>query len=207
MSTAVVKALGSERTAVLTTHRSTRRTPMQHLRLFLRRRHRLKSLSHEELSLLQEEIHGLTQYSVICKIFGSRPNRQELKELYAQSQVEVPNVITDVQLMGKGFYHIKFSKAENVRWLLATNPLDLRGAQAFFSEWYQGFNVADTDKRTTFRITVVFPSPTNIFLFSRIGTTIGVMTTYLLAYEVLNPQPLRTDIKPLTNMITYLTYI
>jgi hypothetical protein len=29
------------------------------------------------------------------------------------------------------------------------------------------------------------------------------MTTYLLAYEVLNPQPLRTDIKPLTNMITY----
>jgi hypothetical protein len=35
----------------------------------------------------------------------------------------------------------------------------------------------------------------------------AVMTTYLLAYEVLNPQPLRTDIKPLTNMITYLTYI
>jgi hypothetical protein len=30
-----------------------------------------------------------------------------------------------------------------------------------------------------------------------------VMTTYLLAYEVLNPQPLRTDIKPLTNMIRY----
>jgi hypothetical protein len=33
------------------------------------------------------------------------------------------------------------------------------------------------------------------------------MTTYLLAYEVLNPQPLRTDIKPLTNMIIYLTCI
>jgi hypothetical protein len=31
----------------------------------------------------------------------------------------------------------------------------------------------------------------------------AVITTYLLAYEVLNPQPLRTDIKPLTNMITY----
>jgi hypothetical protein len=31
----------------------------------------------------------------------------------------------------------------------------------------------------------------------------AIMTTYLLAYEVLNPQPLRTHIKPLTNMITY----
>jgi hypothetical protein len=115
--------------------------------------------SHEELSLLQEEIHRLTQYSVICKIFGSRPNRQELKELlYAQLQVEA-HVIKDVQLMGKGFYHIEFSKAENVRWLLATNPLDLRGAQAFFSEWYQGFNVADAEKRhdKVFRITAVFP--------------------------------------------------
>jgi hypothetical protein len=35
----------------------------------------------------------------------------------------------------------------------------------------------------------------------------SVMTTYLLAYEVLNPQPLRTDIRPLTNMIIYLTCI
>jgi hypothetical protein len=44
-------------------------------------------------------------------------------------------------------------------------------------------------------------------LARRLGRSPSVMTTYLLAYEFLNPQPLPTDIKPLTNMITYLTYI
>jgi hypothetical protein len=33
-----------------------------------------------------------------------------------------------------------------------------------------------------------------------------VMATYLLAYKVLNPQPLHTNVKPLTNMITYLIF-
>jgi hypothetical protein len=100
-----------------------------------------------------------------------------LKELlYAQLQVEA-NVIKDVQLMGKGFYHIDFSKVENVRWLLATIPLDLRGAQAFFSKWYQGFNVADVDKRKNkvFKIAAVFPRLPKEYIpfLSRIGTTIS----------------------------------
>ena len=106
----------------------------------------LVSFNQEELHLLQLEVHRLQQYSFICKIFGSRPNRQELKELlYGRLQLDA-DTIKDIRLMGKGYHHIEFAKEESTSLLLANNPLDLRGAQALFSSWQQGFNESEADK-------------------------------------------------------------
>ena len=110
-------------------------------------------------------------------MFGSRPNRQEIKDLiYGRLHMEI-NVIKDVQFLGRGYYHIEFANTESVSMVLASNPLDLRGAQALFSPWYHGFNAQEAAKRDDklFKVIAVFPNLPKEYIpfMSRIGDTIG----------------------------------
>ena len=82
--------------------------------------------SPEEVRRL-EEVHRLTQHSIICKVFGSRPNRQEMRDLlHGNLQTDV-GAINDVQMMGRGFYYIEFANQETRDKVLASNPLNLEG--------------------------------------------------------------------------------
>jgi hypothetical protein len=43
--------------------------------------------------------------------------------------------ITDIQLVGKGFYLIEFEKAKTNKKLIIMNPHVLKSVRAFFSPW------------------------------------------------------------------------
>ena len=95
------------------------------------------SFSPEEVCSLEKELHRLTQHSVICKVFGSQPEMRDL--LHGTLQTDV-GAINDVQMMGRGFYYIEFANQETRDKVLASNPLNLRGAQAICSPWQHSFN-------------------------------------------------------------------
>ena len=85
------------------------------------------SFSPEEVCSLEKELHRLTQHSVICKVFGSRANRQEMRDLLHGSLHTDVATVNNVQMMGKGFYHAEFANSNVRDKVLANNPLKLRG--------------------------------------------------------------------------------
>ena len=132
----------------------------------------------EELQQLEIDVRHLTEFSVICRILGSRPSRGELTDLlYGSLQVEADK-IQDIQLLGKGFYLIEFEHSSSVQRLLGMNPLDLRGAKAFFSPWHSGFNAEEIVKNgeKIFTSTAIFPNlPKEYMSFlNSIGAKLGI---------------------------------
>ena len=132
----------------------------------------------EELRRLEAEVGHLRQFSIICRIIGSRPSRGELRDLiYGRLQLEA-ETIKSIQFLGKGFYHIEFMQASTVQMILGMNPLDLRGAKAFFSPWQHGFNAEEAAKKgdKIFKITTIFPnlSPEYRSLLFNIGSQLGI---------------------------------
>jgi hypothetical protein len=119
----------------------------------------------------------LSQVSIICKVFGSQPNRQELCELlYARLQTEASK-IKDIQFMGKGFYYIEFSQQETVVRMLECKFLDLKGAQAMLLPWHQGFNTTEaaTQTENMAKVMAIFPRlPKEYMSLPRIGWSIGL---------------------------------
>ena len=89
--------------------------------------------------------------------------------------------IQDIQFLGKGYYHIVFMQSETMHTILNMNHLDLRGAKAFFSPWYNGFNAEEAARTGAklFKITTFFlnlPLQYKSFL-TNIGSQIGIPLT------------------------------
>ncbi|KAH7277723.1 hypothetical protein KP509_38G003800 [Ceratopteris richardii] len=145
------------------------------------------SFTPEELLRLEAEIKWLTQVSIICRIVGSRPNRGELRDLlYRRLQLEA-TTIKDVQPLGKGYYQIEFNREETVGFLLTQNPLDLRGARAFFSPWHSGFNAAEATRNgeKIFKITALgIQLETEDMMASHLARSNGMPSVKLLVSEI-----------------------
>ena len=83
--------------------------------------------------------------------------------------------------MGKGFYLIELEEAKTAQKLLITmNPVDLRGARAFFSPWRQGFNALKATKtgERLFKVTEILPNldkeyvPLLLIIGHKVGITL-----------------------------------
>ena len=136
------------------------------------------SFTADKLRYLETEIERLSQYAVICRLVGSMPNRGELKDLIYGKLLLEGSSLTNIQLMGKGFYLIEFEKIETAKKLITMNPLDLRSARAFFSPWKQGFNAAKAAKKgdRIFKITAIIPNLPKEYvpLLPVIGQQLGI---------------------------------
>ncbi len=132
----------------------------------------------DELQQLDAEVQHLSQCSVICRVIGSRPSRGELRDLLYGKMQQGAEVIQDVQFLGRGFYHIEFVDASTVQGILGMNPLDLRGAKAFFSPWHSGFNAEEAAKNgeKIFKVCAYFPNLPKEYrsLTNSIGAKLGI---------------------------------
>ena len=116
---------------------------------------------------------------------GARLNRGECKDLLQASMHGLIGRITDVQFMGRGFYHVELDTTESVGMMLEHSPLDIRGARAFVMPWKQGFNPMEAIRKgeRIFPLTIVFPGLRKEYLpmigaiASRIGTVVKVQET------------------------------
>ena len=113
----------------------------------------------EEEAEFRSEVHRLTQLPVICRVVGDRPNRGECKDLLQASMHGLIGRITDVQFMGRGFYHVELDTIELVGMMLEHTHLDVRRARAFVMPWKQGFNTMEAIRKGDwiFPLTIFFP--------------------------------------------------
>ena len=70
-----------------------------------------------------------------------------MKDLLQAKLQDRCGLIVDVNMFGKGFYHVEFDSEEAVETVLKLNPVELRGAVVFFTNWYQGFSLDNALKR------------------------------------------------------------
>ena len=98
------------------------------------------SLSDEERAGLRSEVERLEQFSVIGKIIGSRPSRGELRDLLQSRLLAEVGKITDVQLLGRGYYQVEFVSQEAAARVIQMSPLALRSSRAHFRQWVHGFD-------------------------------------------------------------------
>ena len=75
--------------------------------------------SQEEEEHLLREAHRLTHYAVICRVIGARPNRGKLRDLLQGRLQDIIEKITNIQILGKGFYHLELESEVS-----ATRPFD-----------------------------------------------------------------------------------
>ena len=97
--------------------------------------------------------------------------------LHGSLQTDV-GAINEVQMMSRGFYYIEFANQETRDKVLASNPLNLRGAQAFCSPWQHSFNTEkEADKMDKIsKISIILPGLPKEYIpfLPRIGTSLGL---------------------------------
>ena len=84
--------------------------------------------------------------------------------------------ITDVQILGRGFYQVEFVDAQSVATVLSMSPLAIQGACIFFTPWCHGFDpAAEAAKERLISMTVCFRGLRREYLplLSRIGALLG----------------------------------
>ena len=125
---------------------------------------------------------------MICRVVGAWPNRGVCKDLLQASMNGLIGRITDVQFMGRGFYHVELDTIESVEMMLEHSPLDVRGARAFVMPWKQGFNLVEAIRKgdQIFQLTIVFPRLRKEYLpmigaiASRIRTMVKIQETMVM---------------------------
>ena len=84
-------------------------------------------------------------------VFGYRQNHwqpspsrgDELRDLLQSRLLSEVGKITDVQLLGRGFYQVEFESQEAAARVLQMSPLALRSSRAHFRQWVHGFDPTD----------------------------------------------------------------
>ena len=73
----------------------------------------------------------LEKFSLICRLFGFCRNRALVKDLLQAHMRQGVGMVRDVQILGKGFYHVEFDTTEAVEELTNQNPLEAKGTVIF----------------------------------------------------------------------------
>ena len=73
---------------------------------------------------------------------GSRPSQGELQDLLRGKLLAEVGKISDVQILGRGFYQIEFEEQESAIKVVGMSPLLVRGASVHFRSWFHGFDPA-----------------------------------------------------------------
>ena len=96
--------------------------------------------------------------STVCRIVGTRPSRGNVRDVLQARLLADVGRITDVQILGRGFYQVEFADVKSVATVFAMSPLAIQGAWAFLMPWYHGFDpVAEASKERLIPDTVCFP--------------------------------------------------
>ena len=68
--------------------------------------------------------------------------------------------ISDVQFLGRGYYHVEFANAESIMKLLQLKIIGVKGSRIRFMPWEHGLDaVADVAEEDIFQYTAVFSGP------------------------------------------------
>ncbi len=89
------------------------------------------TLTQEEQEV--QEVQCLQVFSILCRVIGSKPNRKDLRDMMYGAMQDRVGKIVDVQILGRGFYHVEFAEVESVMALLQLKLMDVRGSRVVFS--------------------------------------------------------------------------
>ena len=59
-----------------------------------------------------------------------------VKDLLQAHMRQGVGMVRDVQVPGKGYYHMEFDATEAVEELINQNPLEAKGVVMFFTRWF-----------------------------------------------------------------------